>query len=77
MLPGPLSSGVCGAICLRFLLWTVQVMHEPCYDALRTKQQLGYTVHCGVRLTHGVLGFAVVVVSGVGGVPLVWGAYCA
>ena len=53
------------------MLWTVQVMHEPCYDALRTKQQLGYTVHCGVRLTHGVLGFAVVVVSGVG-IALVW-----
>lgn len=60
-----MSSDVCAARCTRPLLCVVQVMHEPCYDALRTKQQLGYTVHCGVRLTHGVLGFAVVVVSGV------------
>ena len=42
----------------------VQVLHEPCYDTLRTKQQLGYSVHSGVRLTHGILGFAVCVVSG-------------
>ncbi|KAL3144870.1 hypothetical protein ABBQ38_001970 [Trebouxia sp. C0009 RCD-2024] len=41
-----------------------QVLHEPCYDTLRTKQQLGYSVHSGVRLTHGILGFAVCVVSG-------------
>jgi hypothetical protein len=41
-----------------------QVASEPCYDTLRTKQQLGYTVHCGMRLTHGVLGFCIVVVSG-------------
>ena len=43
----------------------LQVLHEPCYDTLRTKQQLGYSVHSGVRLTHGILGFAVCVVSGV------------
>lgn len=42
----------------------LQVLHEPCYDTLRTKQQLGYSVHSGVRLTHGILGFAVCVVSG-------------
>ena len=40
-----------------------QLLYEPCYDTLRTKEQLGYTVHSGMRLTHGVLGFAVVVVS--------------
>lgn len=40
-----------------------QVAGEPIYDTLRTKEQLGYTVHSGTRLTHGVLGFAVVVVS--------------
>jgi nardilysin len=37
---------------------------EPCFDTLRTKEQLGYTVHSGMRLTHGVLGFAVVIMSG-------------
>jgi secreted Zn-dependent insulinase-like peptidase len=40
-----------------------QVLFEPLYDALRTKQQLGYTVSSGARLTHGVVGFAVTVVS--------------
>ena len=38
---------------------------EPCYDTLRTKQQLGYSVHSGVRLTFGVIGFCVVIASGV------------
>jgi hypothetical protein len=40
-----------------------QLIYEPCYDTLRTKEQLGYTVSSGSRLTHGVLGFCVVVVS--------------
>lgn len=40
-----------------------QVLSEPLYDSLRTKQQLGYTVSSGTRLTHGVTGFCVVVVS--------------
>ncbi len=73
-----------------------QLVYEPAYNSLRTKQQLGYTVsgeasigcalkpscccccapdtsrcrsmlcaqvHTGTRLTHGVLGFCVVVVS--------------
>jgi secreted Zn-dependent insulinase-like peptidase len=40
-----------------------QLLYEPCYDTLRTKEQLGYTVSSGSRLTHGVLGFCVVVVS--------------
>ena len=38
-------------------------MSEPAYNQLRTKEQLGYTVHSGVRLTHGVLGFCFTVVS--------------
>jgi len=38
--------------------------HEPAYNQLRTNEQLGYAVHAGARCTHGVLGFAVVVVSG-------------
>lgn len=25
----------------------VQLLTEPCFDSLRTKQQLGYIVHCG------------------------------
>lgn len=44
-----------------------QLVYEPCYDTLRTKEQLGYTVHSGTRLTHGVVGFCVVVQSGVHG----------
>jgi hypothetical protein len=40
-----------------------QVVSEALYDTLRTKQQLGYTVSSGARLTHGVTGFCVVVVS--------------
>lgn len=40
-----------------------QVLYEPCYDTLRTKQQLGYSVHSGTRLTHGVSAFCVTVVS--------------
>jgi secreted Zn-dependent insulinase-like peptidase len=40
-----------------------QVLHEPLYDSLRTKQQLGYGVSSGARLTHGAVGFCVTVVS--------------
>ena len=41
-----------------------QMFSEPFYDTLRTKEQLGYSVHCSTRLTHGILGFAFVVISG-------------
>lgn len=41
-----------------------QILYEPCFDTLRTREQLGYTVSSGMRLTHGVLGFAVLVMSG-------------
>lgn len=44
----------------------LQIAGEPAYDALRTKQQLGYSVHVGTRLTHGALGFCVTVASGGG-----------
>jgi nardilysin len=40
-----------------------QIMSEPAYNQLRTKEQLGYTVYSGMRLTHGVLGFCFGVVS--------------
>jgi hypothetical protein len=46
------------------LLLEMQVAGEPAYDTLRTKQQLGYSVHVGTRLTHGALGFCVTVASG-------------
>ena len=46
-----------------------QVAGEPAYDTLRTKEQLGYSVHAGVRLTHGMLGYGVNVVSGARGGP--------
>lgn len=41
-----------------------QLMYEPCYDTLRTKEQLGYTVFSGLRLTSGMLGFCIIVQSG-------------
>ena len=44
-----------------------QLVYEPCYDTLRTKEQLGYTVQSGTRLTHGISGFCVIVQSGVHG----------
>ncbi|KDO32235.1 hypothetical protein SPRG_02713 [Saprolegnia parasitica CBS 223.65] len=40
-----------------------QMMQEPLFDTLRTKQQLGYEVSCTVRVTHGILGFGLKVVS--------------
>ncbi|KAG2444954.1 hypothetical protein HXX76_001690 [Chlamydomonas incerta] len=40
-----------------------QILYEPCYDTLRTKQQLGYSVYSGTRLTGGVSGFCIQVVS--------------
>ncbi|EER08001.1 conserved hypothetical protein [Perkinsus marinus ATCC 50983] len=48
------------------------VMEEPLFDTLRTKQQLGYSVFCGVRLTGGVLGYVVVVQSAVAGPATLW-----
>lgn len=41
-----------------------QMASEPCFNTLRTQEQLGYSVSCGVRLTHNVLGFAFVILSG-------------
>ena len=34
-----------------------QVVEEPFYNQLRTKEQLGYSVDAGMRCTHRVLGF--------------------
>ncbi|XP_065834712.1 nardilysin-like [Oscarella lobularis] len=41
----------------------VYLMEEPCFDILRTKEQLGYSVYPTCRCTHGVLGFSVTVVT--------------
>ena len=40
-----------------------QLLYEPCYNTLRTKQQLGYIVSSGTRLTHGVLGLCITIQS--------------
>lgn len=40
-----------------------QVIREPCFDTLRTKEQLGYAVSSGGTNTHGVLGFILLVQS--------------
>ena len=42
----------------------VHLMWEPIFNRLRTKEQLGYSVGCSVRNTHGVLGFAIDVTPG-------------
>jgi secreted Zn-dependent insulinase-like peptidase len=41
--------------------------YEPFFDTLRTKEQLGYTVSSGARLTHGALGLCCLVQSGARG----------
>ena len=40
-----------------------QILYEPCYNVLRTQQQLGYHVSSGTRLTHGVQGFCITIQS--------------
>ena len=35
------------------------IMQEPLFNELRTNQQLGYSVNCSYRMTHGHLGFLV------------------
>ncbi|KAG6541670.1 hypothetical protein Mapa_016935 [Marchantia paleacea] len=34
-----------------------EIVYEPCFNQLRTKEQLGYRVDCGVRVTHRIMGF--------------------
>lgn len=38
-------------------------VEEPCFDQLRTKEQLGYIVSSGARRSRGVQGFRVIVQS--------------
>ncbi|ORY46352.1 insulin-degrading enzyme [Rhizoclosmatium globosum] len=40
-----------------------QIISEPCFDILRTKEQLGYVAWCGPRFATGVCGFLVHVQS--------------
>ncbi|RZF43235.1 hypothetical protein LSTR_LSTR016530 [Laodelphax striatellus] len=37
----------------------MMLMEEPLFDTLRTKEQLGYTVHCSLKDTSGIHGFTV------------------
>jgi len=39
------------------------IMSEPLFDALRTKQQLGYVASCGVRITQRVYGYSIWLLS--------------
>jgi len=39
------------------------MMEEPIFDELRTKEQFGYSVSCGVRWSFGVLGMSFQVVT--------------
>lgn len=39
------------------------LVDEPCFDQLRTKEQLGYVVNSGARRSRGVQGFRVIVQS--------------
>uniref|UniRef100_A0A1Y1LI14 Insulin-degrading enzyme n=1 Tax=Photinus pyralis TaxID=7054 RepID=A0A1Y1LI14_PHOPY len=40
-----------------------QIIQEPCFDVLRTKEQLGYIVFSGIRKANGVQGLRVIVQS--------------
>ncbi|PIA59677.1 hypothetical protein AQUCO_00400519v1 [Aquilegia coerulea] len=40
-----------------------EIVHEPFFDQLRTKEQLGYVVQCSTRVTYRVLGFCFCVQS--------------
>lgn len=41
----------------------LQIISEPCFDILRTKEQLGYMVFSGMRRSNGVQGLRVIVQS--------------
>jgi len=40
-----------------------QITHEPCFDQLRTKEQLGYIVYSGVRASTTTYGFRFIIQS--------------
>ena len=39
------------------------LVSEPCFDQLRTKEQLGYVVNSSLRSARGIIGFRVIVQS--------------
>lgn len=41
----------------------VQIITEPCFNILRTKEQLGYIVFSGIRRSNGVQGLRIIVQS--------------
>lgn len=41
----------------------MELMHEPLYDQVRTKDQFGYSVSCDSRWTNGIIGMQFQVVS--------------
>ncbi len=58
-----------------------QLVYEPAFNVLRTQEQLGYSLHTGMRLTHGMTGFCVIVISGrcfdgLHGIRVVLCVYC-
>ena len=38
-----------------------QIMEEPVFDTLRTKEQLGYSVFSMLRNAHGIIGLSITV----------------
>ena len=42
---------------------TAQILQEPCFDQLRTKEQLGYVVWSGIKRKAGVQGLRVLIMS--------------
>ena len=40
-----------------------QLINEPCFDTLRTKEQLGYLVHSSGRASVGMTGFRISIQS--------------
>jgi nardilysin len=43
----------------------VQILHEPFFDQVRTKEQFGYDCHCDSRWSYGVIGMVFCVVTNV------------
>ena len=39
------------------------MMDEPCFDILRTREQLGYGVFCDFKNTSGIIGICVIVAT--------------
>lgn len=46
-----------------FIDLVAQILSEPCYNTLRTIEQLGYIVFCGARKANGVQGIRFIVQS--------------